>query len=140
MAAAVLADLVGGEFRASNGGTPLPSVNPSDASDVVALVPEGSADAARAAADAAAAALGSWRGLSGPARAEHLYTWAAVVAERADELARAMTREVGKPIAESRGEVARAVVILRYYAGEAVRAAGEVIPAQAPGALQFTLR
>ena len=140
MAAAVLADLVGGEFRASNGGTPLPSVNPSDASDVVALVPEGSADAARAAADAAAAALGSWRGLSGPARAEHLYTWAAVVAERADELARAMTREVGKPIAESRGEVARAVVILRYYSGEAVRAVGEVIPAQASGALQFTLR
>jgi aldehyde dehydrogenase (NAD+) len=140
MTAAVLADLVAGEFRATNGGGTLASVNPSDESDVVALVPEGTPDAAHAAADAAAAAVGKWRALTGPVRAEHLHTWTGVIAQRADELARAMTREVGKPIAESRGEVARAVVILRYYAGEAVRAAGEVIPSQAPGALQFTLR
>jgi aldehyde dehydrogenase (NAD+) len=140
MTAAVLADLVAGEFRATNGGGTLASVNPSDESDVVALVPEGTPDAAHAAADAAAAALGKWRALTGPVRAEHLHTWTGVNAQRADEWARAMTREVGKPIAESRGEVARAVVILRYYAGEAVRAAGEVIPSQAPGALQFTLR
>ncbi|HKV50653.1 MAG TPA: aldehyde dehydrogenase family protein [Gemmatimonadaceae bacterium] len=140
MTAAVVADFVAGAFRQAGGGATLPSLNPSDASDVVALVPEGSADGANAAAEAALAALGNWRAMSGPARAEALYTWAGVIAQRGDELARAMTREVGKPIAESRGEVARAVVILRYYAGEAVRANGEVIPAQAAGALQFTLR
>lgn len=140
MTAVVLTDLVAGAFQPSRGGATVPSLNPSDASDVVALVPEGTAEAAHDAAAAAASALGNWRAMSGPARAEMLYTWAGVVAQRADELARAMTREVGKPIGESRGEVARAVVILRYYAGEAVRASGEVIPAQAPGALQFTLR
>jgi len=47
---------------------------------------------------------------------------------------------VGKPIGEARGEVGRCIAILRYYAGEAVREVGEVIPAQVPGALQFTLR
>ena len=51
-----------------------------------------------------------------------------------------MAREVGKPIGESRGEVGRCVVILRYYAGEAVREMGQVIPAQVAGALQFSLR
>src|SRR6185437_13665882 len=114
MTAAVLADLVAGEFRPTNGGSTLPSLNPSDASDVVALVPEGTVEAARAAADAAADALGSWRALTGPARAEHLSQWAGVIAQRADDLARAMTRDVVKTIAESWGEVARAVVILRY--------------------------
>jgi aldehyde dehydrogenase (NAD+) len=62
------------------------------------------------------------------------------MAARHEELAQAMAREVGKPIAEARGEAARCVAILRYYAGEAVREVGEVIPSQLPGTLQFTLR
>jgi aldehyde dehydrogenase (NAD+) len=114
--------------------------NPSDTRDTIALVPEGTAADATAAARSAAAALPAWRALTGPARAEHLHKWAGVIAGRAEELAQAMAREVGKPIGESRGEVGRCVVILRYYAGEAVREIGQVIPAQTPGALQFSLR
>src|SRR5262249_10704045 len=53
---------------------------------------------------------------------------------------RAMAREVGKRIAEARGEASRCVAILRYYAGEAVREIGDVIPAQSAGSLQFSLR
>jgi acyl-CoA reductase-like NAD-dependent aldehyde dehydrogenase len=115
-------------------------VNPSDVRDIVALVPEGSANDAHAAASAAARAFPAWRALTGPARAEHLYKWAAAIGDRAEELAQVMAREVGKPIGEARGEVGRCVVILRYYAGEAVRQIGDVIPAQSPGALQFSLR
>ena len=92
-----------------------------------------------AAMSAAQRALDAWRNLSGPARAEHLHRWAAVLADRQEPLALAMTREVGKPITESRGEAARCVAILRYYAGEAVRNMGDVIPAQTAGALQFSL-
>lgn len=135
-----LRNLIGGSLRDAASDRAIPSLDPSDASDVVALVPEGSADDARAAADAAADALPAWRELPGPARAEHLHAWAAAIAARGDELARAMAREVGKPIGEARGEVARCVTILRYHAGEAVREIGEVIPAQAAGALQLTLR
>jgi aldehyde dehydrogenase (NAD+) len=135
----LLQPFVGGAMRAAHTDHWIPSVNPSDASDTVARVPEGTPDDVRAAVDAAAAALPAWRALAGPARAEHLYAWSAAIAARADELARVMAREVGKPIGEARGEVARCVTILRYYAGEAVRAVGEVIPAQAAGALQFTL-
>jgi alpha-ketoglutaric semialdehyde dehydrogenase len=136
-----LQNFTGGRFRdAVAAGAGIDSINPADAADVVGRVPEGAADDAGAAVSAASLALLAWRQLPGPARAEHLYRWAGVVATRQEALARAMTREVGKPIAEARGEVGRCVVILRYYAGEAVRAVGEVVPPQAPDALQFTLR
>ena len=135
-----LSHYIGGAWRQADGDGWHPDINPSDAADIVAHVPAGTDDDARAAASAAAAALPAWSALTGPARAEHLYNWAAAIAARSDDLAVAMSREVGKPIAEARGEVARCVTILRYYAGEAVREIGEVIPAQAAGALQFTLR
>ncbi|HEY6809286.1 MAG TPA: aldehyde dehydrogenase family protein [Gemmatimonadales bacterium] len=135
-----LASYIGGAFRPSDADEAFSDLNPSDPADVIALVPAGTGADARAAASAAADALPAWRARTGPARAELLHAWAGAIAARRDELATAMAREVGKPIAEARGEVARGEVILRYYAGEAVRDIGEVVPAQAPGALQFSLR
>lgn len=135
-----LQHFISNDWSAGNTDRWIDDLNPSDETDIIASVPEGSADDARRATNAAMAALPAWRSLSGPARAEHLHRWAGTIADRAEELAQAMAREVGKPIGESRGEVGRCVVILRYYAGEAVRAMGEVIPAQTAGALQFTLR
>ncbi|HEX7117782.1 MAG TPA: aldehyde dehydrogenase family protein [Longimicrobiales bacterium] len=136
----VVRSYVGGEFGAGSSARLIPDVNPSDASDVVGQVPEGTPEEAKRAVVAAAEALPRWRSATGPARAECLYRWAEAMHARREELARAMAREVGKPIGEARGEVARCVVILRYYAGEAVRPVGEVIPAQAAGSLQFSVR
>ncbi|HEX6132679.1 MAG TPA: aldehyde dehydrogenase family protein [Longimicrobiales bacterium] len=133
-------NFINGEFVASGSPREILSLNPSDARDIVARVPVGAPEDVSAATAAAAGALTGWRRTTGPARAEVLHRWAAVIQSRAEELAQALTREVGKPISESRGEVARCVVILRYYAGEAVRAIGEVVPAQAERTLQFTLR
>jgi aldehyde dehydrogenase (NAD+) len=130
----------GGRFVAGDTDQIFSSINPSDAEDVVAEVPEGTPADVAATVGAACDAYGIWRRLPGPARAEHLYRWAQAIEARKDELARALSREVGKPIGEARGEIARCVVILRYYAGEAVRAMGEVVPAQVESALQFTLR
>lgn len=131
---------IGGEFRPSGSEGSFSSLNPSRASEVVARVPEGAPADVSAAVDAAVSALPGWRRLPGPARAEHLHRWAAAIEARREELARAVVREVGKPIGEARGEVARCVVILRYYAGDAVRSVGEVIPAQGAGVMQFTVR
>jgi aldehyde dehydrogenase (NAD+) len=136
----VLESFIGGQFRASEIDRGVLDLNPSDAHDVIGRVPEGDARDAQAAIAAAEAAWPAWRKLTGPARAEHLYRWAAVIDGEKEALAQALTREVGKPIAEARGEIARCVVILRYYAGECVRSLGELIPAQAEGALQFSLR
>lgn len=135
-----LSHFIANRFTDAGTGGYLPDLNPSDADDVVARVPRGDARDVEEAVDAASGALRSWRSLPGPDRAEHLYRWAAAIAERHEELAQTLAREVGKPIGESRGEVSRCVVILRYYAGDAVRSIGEVIPARAEGSLQFSLR
>ena len=135
-----LAHFIAGASVGSTGHDVLLDLNPSDSRDVIAEVPVGTADDAAAAVTAAATALPAWRSLTGPARADHLHRWAAAIEARSEEMAQAMAREVGKPIAEARGELARCIVILRYYAGDAVRSIGEVVPPQAAGALQFTLR
>lgn len=135
-----LRNFIAGEWRSSESDAWIADLNPSNAEDVVGHVPAGTADDARAAVSSATTAYPAWRALPGPGRAEFLYKWAAAIVARQEELAQMLTREVGKPIGEARGEVARCVMILRYFAGEAVRAVGEVIPAQAAGSLQFTLR
>src|SRR6185295_3878587 len=135
-----LKQFVGGEWVASGGDGWIEDRNPSDANDLVAYVPEGAPADAHRAATAAANAFERWSSLTGVARADHLYRWSVAISDGQEELAHAMSREVGKPIGEARGEVGRCVAILRYFAGEAVREVGEVIPAQAAGALQFTLR
>ena len=140
MSAIRLRHFVNGEFVAPNTEEWREHPNPADGADVVAVLPLGSSATVSSACAAAAEALVPWRRLGGPARAEHLHAWSAALAARNEELAQAICREVGKPIAESRGEVARCLTILRYYAGEAVRSIGDVIPAQLPGALQFSLR
>jgi aldehyde dehydrogenase (NAD+) len=139
-AATRLKHFIGGEWQPSESSAWIADVNPSDASDVLGEVPAGTADDVRRAVTAASDALVRWRNLPGPARADALYKWAEVIGGRAEDLAQLVTREVGKPIGEARGEVARCVTILRYYAGDAVRSIGEVIPPQSAGSLQFTLR
>lgn len=114
--------------------------NPSDTREVVARAPIGDAADVAAAVEAAQSAFQAWRRVTGPARAGMLHKWGEAIAARAEEFAQALAREVGKPIGEARGEVGRAVVICRYFSGEAVRDIGEVIPGQAPDVMQFTLR
>ncbi|MCW5941501.1 MAG: aldehyde dehydrogenase family protein [Fimbriimonadaceae bacterium] len=116
------------------------SRNPSKPDDVVAEVPESGFADVGAAVQGAVAAQAGWWTRTGMARADALYAWADALKARAEELAGLIAREVGKPIGEARGEVGRGVLILRYYAGEAVREAGDVIPSQIPGALQYSQR
>lgn len=114
--------------------------NPSDDRDVVAEFEAATAAEVDQAVSAAHRAAPAWRGLTGPARAGMLFAWGDAIATRAEDLAQLIAREVGKPIGEARGEVTRAVAICRYYAGEAVRDVGEVIPAATPETTQWTRR
>lgn len=135
-----LRHLVGGEYLGNSSTEFDLSVNPSSPGDYVTLAPIGGIDEVTTAIGAASEALKSWRRLPGPARAEHLYRWAEVIEEHGDRLTNAIVREVGKPLGEAHGEVGRCVVILKYYAGEAVREIGSVIPSQFLDTLQFTVR
>lgn len=89
---------------------------------------------------AARQALGAWKNLGPVNRGNLLYQAADAVARHSEELATLASREMGKPIVESRGEALRAAAILRYYAGEGFRALGDVIPAANAETLQYTMR
>jgi len=116
------------------------SRNPTLPDEILAEVPEGGAEAVQAAASAASLAKEGWAGSTGAERGAVLYAWAAVIESEKETWANLMVEEVGKPIGEARGEVARCVAILRYYANEAVRPSGQVIPALAPGTLQYAVQ
>jgi alpha-ketoglutaric semialdehyde dehydrogenase len=116
------------------------SRNPADPDDVVtAVAPSGGIEVDRAVATAHGAA-GAFALLPAAARGEALRAAADALAARADEFADLIVREVGKPITESRGEVARAVAILRFYAGVVLDPEGESYPPADGRSLLLTRR
>ncbi|GAA2803138.1 aldehyde dehydrogenase family protein [Kitasatospora sp. CM 4170] len=102
------------------------SYNPADPTDLVAEVPAPGADAVRAAVGRARAAQPGWLASGAGARSAALTRIADAVEAHADELAALVVREVGKPLAEARGEVARTAAIWRYYAQAPYAASGAV--------------
>jgi alpha-ketoglutaric semialdehyde dehydrogenase len=107
------------------------SVNPHNPADVLGEWQPAGPDGAQAAVDRAVAAATGWRRAPGAARAKALSDAATALEQRSAEITDLAVREVGKPISEARGEVARGVAILRYYAQAALLPDGETIPAAA---------
>ena len=105
-----------------------------------AQVPDAGADDARAALDAAHAALPAWRAVPARQRANLLRRWHALLLQHQDDLGRLISREQGKPLAEACGEVAYAASYVEWFAEEAVRAYGDVIPAGAVGRRMLVLK
>jgi acyl-CoA reductase-like NAD-dependent aldehyde dehydrogenase len=104
----------------------------------LAEVPEAGVEDADAAIAKAKAAFPSWRSLAPAERAGLLRRLAATVEERAEDLARLEARNVGKPIADARGEVGIVVHAFEYYAGAPERLFGETIPVA--GGVDMTFR
>ena len=107
---------------------------------VFASVPDSGAADARAALDAAHAAFASWRAVPARQRAQILKRWNDLVVANQEDLGRLISREQGKPLAEGRGEVAYAASYVEWFAEEATRANGDVIPAPVPGRRMFALK
>ncbi|MCX4246520.1 NAD-dependent succinate-semialdehyde dehydrogenase [Paraliomyxa miuraensis] len=132
-------NLIAGEWVGAPTGATFPVTDPAT-DDVVAEVPRGGAEHARAAIDAAAAALPGWRALTAADRARPLRRLAELMVEQRERLARLMTREQGKPLAEARGEIDYAASFIEHAAEEGKRVLGEVIPASRPGQRIVVLR
>ena len=96
--------------------------------DTLVEIPDLTADDARAAVASAEAAWPAWRKRPAKERAALLRRWYELIMAHADELARLMTLEQGKPLAESKGEVGYGASFVEYYAEEAKRVAGETLP------------
>jgi acyl-CoA reductase-like NAD-dependent aldehyde dehydrogenase len=106
--------------------------------EAIAELPEATAEDADRAVAAAKAAFPAWRAVAPEDRARLLRRLAALVEERAEELARLETRNVGKPIADSRGEVGMVAQVFHFYAGAVDKHHGETIPVA--GGVDLTFR
>jgi alpha-ketoglutaric semialdehyde dehydrogenase len=134
-----LHNFIDGNWRDSNGRR-VQDLNPADIHDVVAEAPSSTAAEAAEACEAAARAFPGWRQTPAPIRGQLLYKVQRRMEERHQELAEALTREEGKTIAESRGEIQRAINVIEFFAGEARRITGETIPSELPNNFCYTLK
>ena len=98
-----------------------------------------SADTASAIA-AASSALPSYRSLTGRQRSRMLHKWFGLMTDNASDLAKLITWENGKPLNDAKGEVAYAASFLEWFAEEAPRVYGDMIPASVPGNRVITMR
>lgn len=130
---------IGGEWTAAASGRTLDIVNPAT-EEVIGTA----AHAGRADLDAAIAAaergFATWRATAPKARAALMRKAANLIRERADAIARIMTMEQGKPLAEAKGETMLAADVVDWFAEEAPRAYGRVIPARADGIYQLVVK
>ena len=132
------AHFIGGHWL-SGGDRRLDVTDPADDSLIVQL-PDGGANEARAAVEAAAAAFAGWRMMPAKARAQCLKRWNDLVIAHQADLGRILSREQGKPLAEAIAEVAYGASYIEWFAEEATRANGDVIPAAVPGRRMLALK
>jgi len=116
------------------------NVNPADLDDVIAEFPAATADDVNRAIDAAQAAFKSWKKTPGPERGRVLWRAADIARQRADEIARTLTREEGKIFKEAKGEVMKGISLLEFYAGEGFRMHGKTLPSEARDTFTYTIR
>ncbi|GAS87040.1 aldehyde dehydrogenase family protein [Mycolicibacterium brisbanense] len=137
--AIVGANFIDGQWvPAASGGT-FQRCNPADPDDVIGTFPASDAADVRAAVDALEKSAAQWAATAPERRAAILEAAAAQLESRADLLITELVREEGKTLAEATTEVSRTPANLRFYAGEATRAAGTTYPAAGEG-LVYTVR
>ncbi|MBO03668.1 MAG: aldehyde dehydrogenase family protein [Chloroflexi bacterium] len=131
---------INGSWTDGSSGDVSTSTNPADLSDVVGEFQASTVTDADAAITAAHNVKESWRRTSGLARGGYLLKAASYLEANLEEYAQAITREAGKSIVESRGEVGRAVALLQYYGVEGSNPVGSVVPSVNPDILLYTNR
>jgi succinate-semialdehyde dehydrogenase/glutarate-semialdehyde dehydrogenase len=130
---------VNGEWVSAGDGRTFAVTNPADGS-LVAKVPELEVAGARAAIEAADAAWPAWRSKTAKERSAILRRWYDLMLENKDDLAAIMTAEQGKPLAESAGEIMYGASFIEWFAEEAKRVYGDVIPTHLPDRRIVTIK
>jgi succinate-semialdehyde dehydrogenase/glutarate-semialdehyde dehydrogenase len=132
-------NFIAGEWRESLARQWHPVADPANGV-ILAHVPDSQAADAVAAADAAYAAFPAWRARSARERARMLKRWHALIESNAEDLAKLISLEQGKPLNEARGEVAYGASYVEWFAEEAVRSYGDVIPEHVRGRKMLVVR
>ncbi|WAB97896.1 NADP-dependent succinate-semialdehyde dehydrogenase [Pseudomonas putida] len=122
---------INGEWLDADSGQTINVTNPATG-EVIGTVPKMGTAETRRAIEAADKALPAWRALTAKERSNKLRRWFELMIENQDDLARLMTTEQGKPLAEAKGEIAYAASFIEWFAEEAKRVYGDTIPGHQP--------
>ena len=131
---------IGGQWTASASGATYEITNPARKMTVVGEFQYSTAEDARRAVASAKEALPVWADTPAPERASVLFRALTIMERRADDMARTITIEEGKPLADARGEVKRSMNIIEYAAGEGRRMFGYTTPSELPSTVAYTIR
>ncbi len=133
-------NFIDGEWVESKARETFENINPADREDRVGLFQKSGPEDVDRAVAAAKRAFPSWRATPAPRRAEVVYRLGQILMERKEALARDMTREMGKILKETRGDVQEAIDTAFYAAGEGRRMFGETVPAELPNKFAMSVR
>jgi len=131
---------IGGQWRGAASGRTFENRNPADTTDLIGTFADSGPEDVDKAVAAAREAFPKWRALPAPRRGEILYRAAEILVRRKEELARDMTREMGKVLPETRGDVQEAIDMTYYMAGEGRRQFGQTTPSELPSKFQMSVR
>jgi methylmalonic acid semialdehyde dehydrogenase len=137
---AIYRNFIGGEWSESASNKTIENINPANTDDVIGTVRQATRDEARKAVEAASEALRGWRTTPAPARGRILARAARLMEDEKESLAQILTREEGKTLAESRGELQRSINVAEFCAGEARRLNGETIQSELPSNFAYTIK
>src|SRR5581483_3148166 len=136
----VYQNFIGGQWRASRGGETFVSTNPAHTGEVIGYYQKSTAADLDAAVEAASKAQPGWAATPAPERGAILLRTALLLEQRKEELATLMTREMGKILKETRGDVQTAIDVAKFIAGEGRRAEGETLPSGMRNKFCMTIR
>ncbi|HET9743964.1 MAG TPA: aldehyde dehydrogenase family protein [Terriglobales bacterium] len=133
-------NLIGGEWVESRSGQTFENLNPANQKEVVGTFPRSAKEDVDAAVAAAKKAFARWRLTPAPKRAEILFRCGQILQQRKEDYAREMTREMGKILKETRGDVQEAIDTAFYMAGEGRRLDGHTVPSELPNKFAMAIR
>jgi acyl-CoA reductase-like NAD-dependent aldehyde dehydrogenase len=136
----VFKNYINGEWVESRSGKAFENRNPANTEELLGMFPASTPEDVNAAVAAAKQAFASWRLVPAPKRAEILFRAAELLVKRKEDLAREMTREMGKVLAETRGDVQEAIDMTYYMGGEGRRQFGQTTPSELPNKFAMSVR
>lgn len=131
---------IDGAWTEGRGTQPIPDIDPADTREIIGHATDSLAADVDAAVAAAKDAFEAWRATPAPARGRIVRDAGRLLETRAAEIGEVLTREEGKILAESKGEVAKTANLLDFLAGEARRLNGQTVPSEIPSTFAYTVR
>ena len=131
---------IDGAWHDATSGQTFESTNPADVSDTIGTFPDSGPADIDAAAEAARAAFADWSQMPAPERGKILQRAGDILTERKADIAREMTREMGKPFFETKGDVQEAIDTAYYAASETRRLFGHTVPSELPDKFNMSIR